>query len=480
MKEYKNISLLVLAVSCLCVCVAGLPDNVTGEIWQNWNGQIQAVPKAIYTPSTLAELQAIIVDAAANNIECKTTGASHSFSPIVQTNGYLIKTQNLNAVSVVNAAQYLVQCQAGITINDLDNFLDANGLVLGSGTVLTDITIGGAVAAGCHGTGKNYGIVSDFVQQLRIVDSTGTLQTYTGLSLQTVKVNLGLYGVIYDMIIQAEPARNVHEVAQTVPYTSIINGTYLKQLFNAHDSLEIYYFPFASTVQIRTTDATTLPSTFNYTLYVESGLSTVAIGNEYAPYFEAYPSVLYETGTSGFSIFSDINDIRPLRYAVHYGYDIQFGPPFFNPEYVFPLNSNQFSLMAEAISDAVNLLYSYYNTQGLAPPTYGYNIRFTKSSNALMSPANTGTPYVMWFDILLGVNAQGTEQFMSDLYNLFTSSKYNAAPHWPKDWNQIPNSQNLKIGSFLAYRKILGVDSNNIFVNDAVFRLVNNKFSLLL
>ena len=482
MRDFQKTVLLAIFISCFSfsVSVSGLGDNVTGSIWQNWNGQVQAVPKTIYEPSSLSELQAIVQDAKARNIEVKATGASHSLSEIVQTNGYLIKTFNLNTVSIVDSTQFLVRCQTGITIRDLDNFLDANGMVIGTGTLLDDITIGGSVAAGCHGTGKSYSIISDLVQEIRIVDSNGNLQTYAGSALNAAKVNLGLLGIIYDMVLKVEAARNVHEVAQAVPYSSIINATFLQATFNAHDSLEIYYFPFASSVQVRTTDATNLSSTFNYTEYVISGETTVAVGLEYAPIFEAYPSVLYEVGTSGFSIFANIDDIRPLRYAVHYGYNEQNGPPFFNPEYVFGFNTNQFPLMANAISDAVNLIYSYYNNYGLAPVTYGLNIRFTKPSSSILSPANTNTDYCMWMDVLLGVNAANTTEFMSDIYNLFTSPKYNAAPHWPKDWSQIPTSRDNNIRRFLTNRKLLDVDPSNIFVNDALFRLFSNKLALFL
>jgi len=365
-----------------------------------------------------------------------------------------------------------------MTVNDLDTFLTANNMALGSGTVISDLTIGGAVAAGCHGTGKGYSIMSDFVTEMRIVDSNGILQTYSGLILNTVKVNLGLFGIIYDVVLQVEPNRNVNYVAQTLPYTSVITGSALQSFFNNYDSLEIYYFPFASSVQVRTSHATTAASTFNYTLYVESGLETVQIGLEYAPYFEADPTLLYETGSSGFDIFASVNDTRPLEYAVHYGYGIQGGPPFFNPEYVFPLNNNLagFQAAANAINDTVTMIYNYYFQQGLAPVTYGLNIRFTKSTQSLLSPANTNTQYVMWMDILLGVNAAGTTQFMSDIYNLLTT-KYTAVPHWPKDWNQIPNTQNFNIGLFLAYRNFADADATNIFVNDALSRLFVNKFA---
>jgi hypothetical protein len=477
---FSRFVLLALFLSC-CQLICAQPPNTNSQVVSNWNGQVRMIPRAIFEPTTLAEVQSIVQSANALNIEVKGTGASHSFGDIFSTNGYLIRTLYLNETSIESASAYTVRAQTGTTIYNLDNFLQANGMVLAVGTVLDDITIGGSVSAGCHGTNKVFGTVADAVLEIRIVNSAGVLVTYSGFEIDIVALNLGLLGIVYDVVLQAQPTSNVKMSAVTVPYNSIISAAALQQTYQTNSSLEIYYFPFAPNVQVRTTSPSTAPVTFNYTLYVESGLNTVAVGLESAPYFEADPAYLYYVGSSGaFQIFSDLTDVRPLRYAIHYGYDIQYGPPFYNPEYAFCFNNNQWNMAANLINATVNLINYYFNTYGQAPCTYGLDIRFGVPSSALLSPANCNTQNVMWVDLLLGVNAAGVQQFSSDVYNLYTSAPYYASPHWPKNWNQIPATQDVKIASFLATRKLFGVDPNNIFVNDALFRQFTNTFSLLI
>lgn len=483
MRVLQKLAVLAIFLSCFALTAPVLADHTAQTtVVENWNGQVNCVPRAIYSPSNLTDLQNIILDAKANNIECKATGASHSFSPIFQTNGYLIKTTNLNNVSLIDSVNHIVRAQAGITLNALDTYLDSIGLVIPTGTVIDDITIAGAVAPGCHGTGKNYGIVADFVVQIRIVDSNGILQTYSGLSLNVVKVNLGLLGIIYDIDLQLVPAFNVHVVAKTLNYTTSVTGPFLQSYFNAHASLEIYAFPYAPVIQFRTTDPTTNASTFNYTAYVAAGLAVVAEGQYLAPLLESDPALLYYVGSSGQQIFADMDEVWPAWAGVHYGYGIQGGPAFFNPEFVRGFNNNpsDWATNAALINALTNLNNQYFFSYGQAPNTYGLNIRFTKSTDAVLSPCNVNYQYCMWVDILLGVDAVGTANYMSDAYNLLTAAPYNAAPHWPKDWNQIPSSRNLAIAEFLSYRAWVGVDTTNIFVTDAMFRLFVNKFAPLL
>jgi len=478
MRSFLYLCVLSFFLSCV------VADNTAQtSVVQNWNGQINSVPLAILTPANLTELQSIIQFASANSIEVKVTGASHSFSGIFQTNGYLLKLTNIDAVTILDPVNLVVRAQAGITINALDTFLTANGMAIPTGTVIDDITLGGSVAAGCHGAGKNYGLVADLVVQMRIVDSNGILQTYSGFELNTVKVNLGLFGVIYDIDLQLVPAQNLQVSAQSYPYNTTITGPALQGYFNAYASLEVYTFPFAPTVQVRTTNPSTAPSNFNYTAYVEAGEATVATGLAYAPLFESSPDTLYYIATSGeFTIFANMVGVWPMWAAVHYGYGLQGGPAFFNPEYVRGFNNNptDWATNAAMINYLTNLNNYYFFTYGQAPVTYGLDIRFTASSDATLSPCNVNYDYCMWIDILLGVNAAGTTNYMNEIYPVLTAAPYNAAPHWAKTWSQIPKSQNLKIAEVLAYRAISDVDPKNMYVNDAMFRVFVDDFASFL
>jgi len=392
----------------------------------------------------------------------------------------LIQTMNLTGITTVDPINLIVRVLTGTTVNALDVYLTANNWALPTGTVIDDLTVGGSVIPGCHGTGKSEGLVADRVRQIRIVDAFGVLRTYTGEQLNYAVVSLGLLGVVYDMDIQASVAQNIHVLAQPAPYNTTITAASLMALFNANAGLEMYLPALSPTIQVRTTNPSTAPSDFNFDAYIAAGAATVAAGLEFAPIFEEYPAVLSEVDNdSGFSIFANQNSTWPEWAAVHYGPGIQGGPKMFNPELVIPVNNNLAGWQTAA--DALNYLnaqqFFFYNTYGQAPVTFGLNARYTGSTDMAASPCNVDADVCMWIDILLGENAAGTTDFMNTIYPVLTSAPFHGEYHWAKTWSQVPPSQSAKLAGLIAFRDFMNVDPTGIFWNEALLRVAVQEFA---
>ena len=506
------------------------------KVVYNWNRRIRSIPKQVFVPSTVEEVQEIVRKANIDHTEVRVIGTTHSLSDIIQTNGYLIRTDKFKKMEVVDANNYLVKIQTGVSIKEMDGFLQRHNMVLGTGTAFDYPTIGGVIAAGCHGTGKDYSIISDLVVAMTVVDGLGEIRIFNSeAELKYARCTLGLLGIIIDVTLQAEPASNVRATGVDRLLSEVVTATELKKLFDDNDSLELYTFPFSPNIFIKTTNAvSSQQSNFSlFKLYMGS-FFTVVFAHMASPLMQRFPGIVYKLGSGGAKLFGPYDDVRSKRYAIHYASGDQYGPKTINPEYAVPFNNDLVSWqrMAEAIKALLELNDRYYKEKGQVPCVFGYNIRFTRSTTCVLSPANfsgltrstsfiedglsssttelstsislltddpsnslsaaaattaavaaavvaadvatdRGAKYVMWVNVLLGPNARGQEEFHQDVYKLITSQPFYGLPHWPKDWYSIPTTNAAKYADFMKFRARSGVDPNNIFINGPLLRVFN-------
>jgi FAD/FMN-containing dehydrogenase len=80
--------------------------------------------------------------------------------------------------------------------------------------VLTTPLIGGLVATGSHGSGRDHATVSELVVAMEIIDSSGRVWRFSeegtpGDVMNAVRLNLGLFGLIYSITLRVVPMFNV-------------------------------------------------------------------------------------------------------------------------------------------------------------------------------------------------------------------------------------------------------------------------------
>ncbi len=145
-------------------------------------------------------------------------------------------------------------------------------LAFGSMGPAPDITLGGFIANGCHGTGWEEPTVSDLVYGIEVmtVDENGEvlMQAYTvnqelaGLlqgvtestpqvapeMMQALRVSLGALGVITKLVFRLEPLFNVAHLDEYADVETIFpasgDTTNLETLVTSCDYLEIFWFPY--------------------------------------------------------------------------------------------------------------------------------------------------------------------------------------------------------------------------------------------
>jgi L-gulonolactone oxidase len=199
--------------------------------WTSWNGQISHSYQELHTVHNLNQLQTRVAQAS----KLRVIGTGKSSSDICAGTTSLLDLSPLSAIiglgpnpQVDSASEksWLVEAQAGIKLGDLLNFLESRGFCLPALPDIDDISLGGAIATGSHGTGKTAKSLSDYVAGMRLVLADGSLVSLghfpestesdvllgqaeskptQSIDLDAARVSLGLFGPSYSISLYVEP-----------------------------------------------------------------------------------------------------------------------------------------------------------------------------------------------------------------------------------------------------------------------------------
>jgi FAD/FMN-containing dehydrogenase len=127
--------------------------------FRNWSREINATNVLACKPAQEGEVVAVVNWAAQNGYKVRARGASHNWSPLSlaaktppSTKVLLVDTTALTGVSIDKAAG-TVTAQTGITMEAWLTALEREGLGVIATPAPGDLTLGGVLAIGGHGTG---------------------------------------------------------------------------------------------------------------------------------------------------------------------------------------------------------------------------------------------------------------------------------------------------------------------------------------
>ena len=204
----------------------------------------------LFKPNTVDDIVDIVKQANTQNSKQKirVVGRAITWSALAQTDGYMVDLENFSSISI-DRSTGMVTVGAGALLMEVEAALSDQGLAIPSNAVTLMPRIGGLVAAGCHGSGYNYSIVSDYVQSVSMVLASGELRTFSAEELgndsdlmNAVRLNLGTFGIMYEIVLRAVPTFNVHCIDSTPPMLDTINN--IQDIVTKNDYVEIFWFPF--------------------------------------------------------------------------------------------------------------------------------------------------------------------------------------------------------------------------------------------
>jgi FAD-linked oxidoreductase len=247
------------ALPFLSACTPSAPVGYghgqrAGE-WRNWSGSQSSRPQVFARPADEDALRDLL-QAARGPV--RPVGASHSFSPVVTTDGTLISVDALSGLVAHDAARQQATLRAGTSIRDAGPLLDAVGQALPNQGDVDPQTLGGAIGTATHGTGMALGSFSSMVAGLRLVTPEGEVidcdAEHDAEVFDAARTNVGALGVVSQMRLQNRAPFRLRQREFTRPLKAVLAE--IDSLREQHRHFEFFAFFHADDVLVKTLDET--------------------------------------------------------------------------------------------------------------------------------------------------------------------------------------------------------------------------------
>jgi L-gulono-1,4-lactone dehydrogenase len=216
--------------------------------WRNDTGNQGIDPLRELTPTTLEECRQAVREAEAEECGIRAVGSGHSWSDVALTDGLLVKPTGLTRpldlelevmrpgmADELGDGSRLVRMEAGMTIATLNSHLESLELALPNMGGFDGQTVAGVISTSTHGSGFEFGPLSDLVRSLDIVGSGGRVYRveradgptdpgsygarYPDRELvqddrwfRAVVVGMGCMGLIHSVMLEVVPLYYLREV----------------------------------------------------------------------------------------------------------------------------------------------------------------------------------------------------------------------------------------------------------------------------
>jgi hypothetical protein len=249
--------------------------------WRNDTGNQAIDPLREETPTTLEQLREIVREAERDGVPVRAVGSGHSWSDVALTDGVLVAPTGLTAPldlepellrrydadALYKDGLTLVRVQAGMTIADLNTYLNGLKLALPNMGGFDGQTVAGVISTSTHGSGMRFGPLSYLVRSLEVVGSGGRLYriepgdgptdpyAYRARHpehelrqddrwFDAVVVGMGCMGLIYSVILGVRPLFYLREQRWLSTWSKVREELAPEALRAREDHYEVLFNPY--------------------------------------------------------------------------------------------------------------------------------------------------------------------------------------------------------------------------------------------
>jgi FAD-linked oxidoreductase len=221
-----------------------------GLTWRNWGGNQACRPLSLETPTTEAEIVALVRAAADRGERVKVFGAGHSFTDIACTDGRLVSLDGYGRVLEVDEAAGTVRVEAGITIARLGEILEEHGLAQPNLGDIAYQSIAGAISTATHGTGARLGNIATQVKAMSLVTGDGSVVECSAEQnpdiFSAARVGIGALGVVSTVTLQCVPRFTLRSVQTPRGLDEVLEE--IDDLTSNNDHFEFFWVPHSDRV----------------------------------------------------------------------------------------------------------------------------------------------------------------------------------------------------------------------------------------
>lgn len=268
--------------------VLWLEGRVVGGRFQNWARNFRYHPASFVRPTTEQEIIALVQSSNA----IRFFGSAHSFNDGVVSDHTLVSLDDYCGVVSKDLPNMQVTFRGGTRVRDVVKALLADGLAFAAMPSHDAQSIAGILSTDVHGTGRNWGWVSEAVVGMKIIDGLGNVhQVVPSDDLFKAAIGgIGAVGIIAEVTVQAVPRFNVEQRFELMDCAYVRAN--LDQMLQDYDHVSLYLFPFANKCQVSIWHRTTAAQSFLGSLREWIAISFDALTSSWFGGFMAYAGLL--------------------------------------------------------------------------------------------------------------------------------------------------------------------------------------------
>lgn len=234
-----------------------LEGRLHGRTFRNWALQFAQVPRKYALPTTRAQ----IVELVTRPGRLRVVGSGHSFNDGIVTEDTLVSLDGYSGVVRIDLDNRQLTFRAGTRVRDAVAVMLQHGLAFTALPSHDAQSLGGILSTDVHGTGKDWGFVSESVVGLTIIDGTGQVQRCGPEDdlFRAAIGGVGAVGIIAEVTVQGVPRFAIDQ--QTSIQELAWVQEHLDLLIAGHDHVGLYLFPYAEHCQVNTWDRTDVDKT---------------------------------------------------------------------------------------------------------------------------------------------------------------------------------------------------------------------------
>ncbi len=233
-----------------------LTDLPAASRWANWVGNQSFTPAYAAAPREEEEVVALVRAAADRGTHVRVSAATHSFTPVVETDGLLLDLSAMRGVVSTDAERKRAQALPGTLIQDFYEPLWSAGLALRNQGDIDTQQIAGAVSTATHGSGTGYTSLSGAVTGVRLVTGTGEIRDIGEDEpdlLRAAQVSVGMLGVITRLELAVTDAYRLREQVGLRSWDDVMDSW--DALVSDHRHFGFFWMPTEESAALYNLDA---------------------------------------------------------------------------------------------------------------------------------------------------------------------------------------------------------------------------------
>jgi len=440
--------------------------------WTNWLGNESASTTELHEPLTTAQVVECVERANYRNQRVRVLGSGHAWSPLVPVEGILLSTKRMRAIRSIDAAQRQLTVEAGATIRDVVAAAGAYGLTVNSPSMFLGLSVGGVIATGSHGTGRNSATFGDEVVGFELVTPDGSVVQVSEPGSdrwRAMLCNLGTLGVLTAVTLQCHPMFNVHEVHQRVDRGEA--AAVIPTMLAEHEFVELFWVPPAAYVKFKLGNRTDKPpSPVRGRIHPTLGDRLMAATGPVLPYVASVPGLVTPLANL---VYDRIGTGTRIVTAPDFNHYNQAYPLCISSEFAIPLEH------APAAWRWLDTRLGRYADAGVRPVTLMVHARFCRASQGFIAPSSGRA--TCHLEVLSFKGNRHRHLFAED-FETKMRTEFEGRPHWGKElYNPAAAAKGYgaNLDAFLEVRHELDPTQRfiNPFLRDQVFGLARRPRS---